>query len=83
MYLLKMNLKNYKHLIVAQSCYKDDGAQLYLIFQSIYTKLLQHFLVFYSQTQNGNLKDSQMKNLNLLIRQINFFLQNYSRIILD
>ena len=31
MYLLKINLKNYRHFFIGQSYFNNDGAQLYLI----------------------------------------------------
>ena len=34
-----------------------------------FTKLFQHFLVLKTQSQNRNLRDSQMKNLSFLIQQ--------------
>ena len=52
-----------------------DGAQLYLIFHH-FKKLLQLFMVPHTQSQNGNLRDCQMKNLHLLIQHIKVFLQN-------
>ena len=42
-----------------------------------FTKLLQHFLVLQAQSQNGNLRDCQMKNLSLFIQLIKVFLQNW------
>ena len=42
-----------------------------------FTKLLQHFLVLQAQSQNGNLRDYQMKNLSLFIQLIKVFLQNW------
>ena len=74
-----MNLKNYTHLtqifLIGQNYFNNDQAQLYLIFQ--------YFLVLKTQSPNGNLKDFQMKNLNLLIEQIKVFLQNCYGINLD
>ena len=60
-------------LFIGQSYFNHDASQNYLIFQPIY-KLLQHFLVLPTKSQNGNLRDCQMKNLSLLILQIKAFL---------
>ena len=34
--LMKINEKNYKHLIQGKSHFEEDGAQIYLIFQTMY-----------------------------------------------
>ena len=49
------------------------------------TKILQHFLVFQTQSQNGNLRDCQIKNLRVLIKanvsvRLNLVWMNNSRI---
>ena len=62
-------------LFSGQSYTVNDGSQNYLVFQAI-KKILQLFLVFHTQSQNGNLKDCQMENLQLLTQQIKVFLQN-------
>ena len=67
---------------MGQSYFNNDGAHLYLIFQPSY-KTITTFSGLPWQSQNGNLKDCQMKNLNLLIQQIKIFLQNCYRINLD
>ena len=69
-------------LVIGQSYNNNDGAQLYLIFQPS-CETITHFLVFHSQSQNGNLKDCETKNSNCLIHQIKIFLQNCYGINLD
>ena len=61
---------------IGQSYFNNDASQNYLIFQPIY-KLLQHFLVLPTKSQNGNLRDCQMKTLSLFILQIKAFLQSW------
>ena len=39
--------------------------------------------MLHSRSQNGNLRDCQMKNLGLLLQQIKVFLQNWYGIILE
>ena len=55
-------------LFIDQSYFNNDRDQLYLIFQPICK--LHNFLAFQAQSENGDLIDCQMKNLNLLIQQI-------------
>ena len=63
MYLLKMNFKKLQtfelSLFIGQSYFNNDGAQFYFIFQ--------HFMFLKIQSQNGSLRDCQMKNLSVLI----------------
>ena len=86
MYLLKMNLKKYRHfthvflLVKSTLIIMEDN---FIQYFNQFTKLLKQYLVLKTQSQNGNLRDFLMKNLNLLIEQIKFFLQNCYGIILD
>ena len=47
-------------LFISQSYLVNDGSQNYLVFQPIY-KAITIFLVFQIQSENGDLKDCQMK----------------------
>ena len=77
-----MNLKNYKHLTQVFLLVKvilimmDHKITKY---SNQFTKLLQHFLVFQTQSQDRNLSDCQMKYLNLFLHQIKVFLQSWYR----
>ena len=67
-------LQTFELSLVGQSYFNNDGVQLYLIFQPI-PKIVTTFLVFQTQSHNGNLRDCQMKKLCLLIQQVKVFLQ--------
>ena len=68
-------------LFIGQSYFNNDGAQLYLIFQPIY-KTISIFSGLPTKSQNGNLRDCQMKNFSLLLQQVKVFLQNWYGIII-
>ena len=72
-YQLKMNLKNCKHLIQVFLLAKVTLIMMERNFTYYFnqlTKLLQLFLVLQTQSQNGNLRDYQMKKLLVLIQQM-------------
>ena len=78
--------KNYKHLIQVILLVKITLIIMeynFIEYFNQFTKLLQHFLVFQTQSQNGNLRDCQMKTLCLLIQQAKVFLQNWYGIVLE
>ena len=80
--LKKLQIFN-SSLFIGQSYFNTDGTQLYLIFQPIY-KTITTFYGLKHTISDGNLKDCQMKNLNLLILQKKIFLKNwYGQIILE
>ena len=74
-----MNLKAYKHLIRVFLLVKVPLIMMdhkFTYYPNQFTKQLQQFLLFQTQSQVGNLGDWQMKNLFLLLHEINVFLQN-------
>ena len=81
MYLLKINFRNYRHLtqvflLVKVTLAMIDHKISFKKYFNQLTKLLQLFLVFQTQFQNGNLKGCQMKQLIIVLQKIIVFLQN-------
>ena len=77
MYLLKNELKKKTFgscPFIDQSYFNYDGAQLYQIFQPIY-KTITTFSDIPNIISEWKLRGHQIKNLDLLVQQIKFFLQ--------
>ena len=77
--LIENESKNYKHLnsslFLVEVILIMTKHNFTISFNQL-TKLLEHFLVFQTQSQNGNLRDCQIKHFNLLKQKMKVFLQN-------